>query len=63
MEHLLLELPTTTFASRPASCLADSLVNSLYLLTYPVKNLFDESKPFLQKSETGPLDGKALLRG
>ena len=35
MGRLLVEWPTATFAWRRARCLADSLVNSLYLLTYP----------------------------
>ena len=30
-----MELPTTTFAWRRARCLADKMINSLYLLTYP----------------------------
>ena len=44
MGRLLVELPTTTFAWRPARCLADSLVNSLYLLTYPVGGRYDALK-------------------
>ena len=38
-----LELATATFAWRPARCLANSLVNSLYLLTYPVGWQNDEA--------------------
>ena len=41
MGQLLVELPTTTFAWRPVRCLADSLVNSVYLLTYPLIRRFD----------------------
>jgi hypothetical protein len=34
-ERRLVELPTTTFAWRRVRCLADKMINSLHLLSYP----------------------------
>ena len=38
-----MELRTTTFAWRRARCLADKMINSLYLLTYPARVRIDET--------------------
>lgn len=50
------ELPTATFAWRPARCLADNGVNSLYRLTYPV-GVGDEEMEF----ENGAVFDPALI--